>query len=190
MIAPLLRSSRNVDGGEPSLRRGKGILVEHASAVVLLELERRWHETLTEANACLVAAQNSIPLVQTWGGGEVASADGLRFVVPVRTLHAGPNQKYFGYERGVTYYNLISDQFTGLNAVVVPGTFYIACYIQPIVGNSFCARSYCGGRGAYGIPALPGFEPPCPCFYLTIKLCRPEARPTARSVGAPTPNAR
>jgi TnpA family transposase len=80
------------------------------------------NETLTEANACLVAAQNSIPLVQAWGGGEVASADGLRFVVPVRTLHAGPNPKYFGYEHGVTYYNLISDQFTGLNAIVVPGT--------------------------------------------------------------------
>ena len=80
------------------------------------------NETLTEANACLVAEQNRIPLVRQWGGGEVASADGLRFVVPVRTLHAGPNPKYFGYERGVTYYNLVSDQFTGLNAIVVPGT--------------------------------------------------------------------
>lgn len=48
--------------------------------------------------------------------------NGLRFVVPVRTLHAGPNPKYFGYERGVTYYNLISNQFTGLNAIVAPGT--------------------------------------------------------------------
>ena len=46
-------------------------------------------------------------------GGEVASADGIRFVVPVRTLNAGPNPKYFGYEHGVTYYNLISNQFTG-----------------------------------------------------------------------------
>jgi hypothetical protein len=34
----------------------------------------------------------------------------------------GPNPKCFGYERGVTYYNLISDQFTGLNAIVVPST--------------------------------------------------------------------
>lgn len=80
------------------------------------------NETLTETNACLVAGQNRIPLVHQWGGGEVASADGLRFVVPVRTLHAGPNPKYFGYERGVTYYNLVSDQFTGLNTIVVPGT--------------------------------------------------------------------
>lgn len=37
------------------------------------------------------AAQNRITLARTWGGGDVASADGMRFVVPVRTLHAGPN---------------------------------------------------------------------------------------------------
>ena len=79
-------------------------------------------ETLTIANAALVSAQNAVPLARGWGGGEVASADGLRFVVPVRTIHSGPNPRYFGHERGVTWYNLASDQFTGLNAVTVPGT--------------------------------------------------------------------
>ena len=59
---------------------------------------------------------------RAWGGGEVASADGLRFVVPVRTVHAGPNPKYFGIGRGVTYDNLVSDQFTGLHGMTVPGT--------------------------------------------------------------------
>lgn len=72
-------------------------------------------ETLTAANAVLVAAQNAIPLAHSWGGGEVASADGLRFTVPVRTIPAGPNPKYFGRKRGVTWYNLASNQFTGLN---------------------------------------------------------------------------
>jgi TnpA family transposase len=90
-------------------------------------------ETLTEANACLVAAQNRIPLVHTWGGGEVASADGLRFVVPVRTIYAGPNPKYFGYEHGVTYYNLLSNQFTGLNAILVPGTLRDSLYLLAVV---------------------------------------------------------
>src|SRR3954466_3593793 len=37
-------------------------------------------------------------------------------------MHAGPNPRYFGQGRGVTYYNLMSDQFTGLNGIVVPGT--------------------------------------------------------------------
>ena len=79
-------------------------------------------DTLVRSNATLVSAQAIIPLARAWGGGEVASADGLRFVVPVRTIHSGPNPRYFGQERGVTYYNLTSDQFTGLGGIVVPGT--------------------------------------------------------------------
>ena len=86
-------------------------------------------ETLTRANACLVDAQATIDLAQVWGGGDVASADGLRFVVPVRTLNAGPNRKYFNAERGVTYYNFTSDQFTGFHAIVIPGTLRDSMYI-------------------------------------------------------------
>ena len=40
----------------------------------------------------------------------------------MRTVHAGPNPKYFGIGRGVTYDNLVSDQFTGLHGITVPGT--------------------------------------------------------------------
>ncbi len=40
----------------------------------------------------------------------------------MRTILAGPNPKYFGRERGVTYFNVTSDQYTGLNGVAVPGT--------------------------------------------------------------------
>lgn len=79
-------------------------------------------DTLIRANARLVDAQARIPLAQLWGGGEVASADGLRFTVPVRTLNAGPNSKYFGVGRGITYYNFTSDQFTGFHGIVIPGT--------------------------------------------------------------------
>lgn len=39
-------------------------------------------ETIRAANAILVAAQSEVPLANLWGGGEVASADGMRFVVP------------------------------------------------------------------------------------------------------------
>ena len=86
-------------------------------------------ETLARANACLVDAQSTTSLAQMWGGGDVASADGLRFVVPVRTLNAGPNRKYFNAERGVTYYNFTSDQFTGFHAIVIPGTLRDSMYI-------------------------------------------------------------
>jgi TnpA family transposase len=85
-------------------------------------------ETLIRANARLVEAQTHVPLAKVWGGGEVASADGLRFVVPIRTLNAGPNPKYF-VGRGVTYYNFTSDQFTGFHGIVIPGTLRDSLYI-------------------------------------------------------------
>jgi TnpA family transposase len=45
-------------------------------------------ETLTAANVALASVQNAIPLTESWGGGEVASADRLRLVVPARTIHS------------------------------------------------------------------------------------------------------
>lgn len=86
-------------------------------------------ETLVRANARLVNAQSSIALAQSWGGGEVASADGLRFVVPVRTVNAGANSKYFGQGRGITYYNFTSDQFTGFHGLVIPGTLRDSLFV-------------------------------------------------------------
>ena len=90
-------------------------------------------DTLVACNAVLVAAQNRIALARTWGGGDVASADGMRFVVPVRTIHAGPNPKYFNRGRGVTWYNLLSDQRTGLNAITVPGTLRDSLVLLAVV---------------------------------------------------------
>ena len=86
-------------------------------------------ETICRANAHLVEAQSAVLLVREWGGGEVASADGLRFVVPVRTLNAGPNPKYFGVSRGLTYYNFDTDQFTEFHGIVIPGTLRDSLFI-------------------------------------------------------------
>jgi len=79
-------------------------------------------ETITSANARLVDYQTTLPLVAKWGGGEVASADGMRFITPVKTLNSGPNKKYFGSNRGITWYNFVSDQYSGFHGIVVPGT--------------------------------------------------------------------
>lgn len=79
-------------------------------------------ETLTAANVELVKAQSEIELAQLWGGGLLASVDGMRFVVPVRTIHARPNPKYFGRKRGITWLNMLNDQSAGLAAKVVSGT--------------------------------------------------------------------
>jgi TnpA family transposase len=79
-------------------------------------------DTISRANARLVDYQATIALAQAWGGGEVESRDGLRFVVPLRTLNAGPNPKYFGTGRGITLVNYTSDQFSGFKNIVVTGT--------------------------------------------------------------------
>ncbi len=62
------------------------------------------------------------------GGGYVASVDGIRFVVPVRSVNAGPNPRYFGQGRRVTYLNYTSDQFSGLGGLVIPGTIRDSVY--------------------------------------------------------------
>lgn len=86
-------------------------------------------DTLAEANARLVDAQASIPLTEVCGGGELASVDGLRFVVPVRTINAGPNPKYFGRGRGITYLNYVSNKSTGFHSMVVPVTLRDSLFV-------------------------------------------------------------
>jgi TnpA family transposase len=126
LCAVLLAEACNIGLG-PLVRRDVPALTGDRLAWIQQNYIRA--ETLTRANARLVAAQAKIPLAQTWGGGEVASADGLRFVVPVRTVNAGPNSKYFGTGRGITYYNFTSDQFTGFHGIVIPGTLRDSLFI-------------------------------------------------------------
>lgn len=87
-------------------------------------------ETLVKANARLVDYQSTLSLAQKWGGRVVASADGMRFIAPVRTIHSGPNRKYFGSSRGITWYNFISGQYSGFHDVVVPGTLRVSIFVQ------------------------------------------------------------
>ena len=87
-------------GPEPFIRYDNPALRRDRLAWVKQNYVR--DDTLTAANAKLVSAQNRIALAHIWGGGEVASADGMRFVVPIRTVHAGPNPKYLGQLKGVT----------------------------------------------------------------------------------------
>ena len=73
-------------------------------------------------NAVLIDAQAEIGLAQLFGGGLVAAVDGMRFVVPIRSVDARPNPKYFARKRGVTWLNMISDQAIGLTGRVLSGT--------------------------------------------------------------------
>ncbi len=57
-----------------------------------------------------------------WGGGEMASADGMRFVIPVATIHAGYNPRYFGRQRGSTLYTWMADTHASFHQTLIPGT--------------------------------------------------------------------
>ena len=79
-------------------------------------------DTIAAANAALVEAQATVPIVAHWGEGLLASVDGLRFVVPKRTISAGPSPKYYHFKRGITWLNAVNDQVAGIGQMVVPGT--------------------------------------------------------------------
>jgi TnpA family transposase len=89
-------------------------------------------EGIAAASARLVDTQARIGITADWGGGLVASADGMRFVVPVRSLYARPSPLYFGRgkrPRGATWLNVVSDKVMGLGGLVVPGTLRDSLYI-------------------------------------------------------------
>jgi hypothetical protein len=80
-----------VQDGHPALTRGR-----------LAHVDQNYvrADTLRAANSRLVQAQSALGLAQRWGNGLLASVDGMRFVVPVATVNAGANPRYFGQSRG------------------------------------------------------------------------------------------
>ncbi len=126
ICAVLLAEACNI-GLEPLIKHQVPALTRHRLSWVKQNYLRA--ETLVKANAKLVAYQSALSLAGKWGGGEVASADGMRFVTPIRTINAGPNRKYFGSSRGITWYNFVSDQFSGFHGIVVPGTLRDSIFV-------------------------------------------------------------
>ncbi len=126
LCAVLLAEACNI-GLEPLIKHQVPALTRHRLNWVKQNYLRT--ETLVKANAKLVDYQSTLSLAGQWGGGEVASADGMRFVTPVRTINAGPNRKYFGSSRGITWYNFVSDQFSGFHGIVVPGTLRDSIFV-------------------------------------------------------------
>jgi TnpA family transposase len=98
-----------------------------------------WHirdETLIEANQTLVNYHFHLPLSQLWGGGILSSSDGQRFPAkgPIRNARALP--KYFGYQKGVTFYSWTSDQFSQYGFKPVPTTIRDSTYVLDEINNN------------------------------------------------------
>jgi len=91
-------------------------------------------DTHAAANARLVDYQQRIGITELCGG-LVASVDGLRFRVPVQSVHAAPSPRFFGYKRGITWLNAVNDRFAGLGAVIITGTVRDSLYILDTLLN-------------------------------------------------------
>ncbi|MFE1877151.1 transposase [Streptomyces sp. NPDC059496] len=105
----------------PALTRGRLVQVDQGHLRA---------ETISVANGMLIDAQRGIDVVRAWGGGLIASADGVRFTVPVQSLRSGYSPKYFGLRhKGATWLNVVNDQVMGLGGVVVPGTLRDSLFI-------------------------------------------------------------
>ncbi|MDP9843371.1 Tn3 family transposase [Streptosporangium lutulentum] len=114
----------------PVTKAGVAALTQHR----LIGVEKGYFhgEGIAAASARLVDSQARIDITADWGGGLVASADGMRFVVPVRSLYARPSPLYFGRgkrSRGATWLNVVSDKVMGLGGLVVPGTLRDSLFI-------------------------------------------------------------
>lgn len=96
LCAVLMAEACNI-GLEPLIKHNIPALTRHRLSWVKQNYLRA--ETLVSANARLVDFQSTLELAGHWGGGEVASADGMRFVTPVKSVNSGPNRKYFGSGR-------------------------------------------------------------------------------------------
>ncbi|MBP2097340.1 Tn3 family transposase [Enterococcus rivorum] len=86
-------------------------------------------DTLTAASNKIVEAYQKLALPYVWGNGEIASADGIRFTTPKKSIHSGHNPKYFGKGKGITYYNFVSDSYVGFHGIVIPGTIRDSVYL-------------------------------------------------------------
>jgi len=127
VCAVLLAEACNI-GVEPFVQSHVPALTRHRLSWVKQNYVRA--ETLITANARLVDTHSTLPLVGQWGGSDVASADGLRFVTRAKTIHSGPNPKYFPKGgRGITWYNFMSDQFSGFHGIVIPGTLRDSIFV-------------------------------------------------------------
>jgi hypothetical protein len=130
LAALMVARSCNV-GLKPVVKLGDPALGLHR----LIGVEKGYfqHEGMGAASGRLIVKQADIDIArEDWGGGLVASADGLRFVVPVRSLYGRPNPHYFGQSKrskGATWLAVVSDRVMGLGGLLVPGTMRDSLFI-------------------------------------------------------------
>lgn len=87
-------------------------------------------DTLKAANRVLVDYHHRLPLSATWGDGATSSSDGQRFGVQTSSLLASFYPRYFGYyDRAITVYTHVSDQFSAFSTRAISCSPREAIYV-------------------------------------------------------------
>jgi TnpA family transposase len=87
-------------------------------------------ETIRRANAAIVNYHRALDVSQYWGKGQIASSDGQRFGVRGSSLLAAFYPRYFGYyDRAVSVYTHLSDQYSVFNTQVISCAEREALYV-------------------------------------------------------------
>ena len=77
-------------------------------------------ETLIAANRAIVEAHHQLPLSALYGSGHVSSSDAQRFGIRPSSLLASYYPRYYGYyEKAVSIYTHVSDQYAVFNTQVI-----------------------------------------------------------------------
>ena len=87
-------------------------------------------QTLNAANAELIATHRAYPICVVWGDGRRSSSDGQRFGIQKRSLLGSFYPRYFGYyDRAITVYTHISDQYSVFSTLVISCSIREATYV-------------------------------------------------------------
>jgi TnpA family transposase len=99
-------------------------MLQHVSRTCLRD------ETIRCANAALVNYHRALDVRRFWGEGHIASSDGQRFGVRGSSLLAAFYPRYFGYyDRAVSVYTHLSDQYSVFNTQVISCAEREALYV-------------------------------------------------------------
>ena len=79
---------------------------------------RMSNDNLDKAMAEIINCQHKQPYARYWGDGTTSSSDSVRVRTGVETLNVSYNPHY-GFEKGVTMYSAVSDQYSRFGVGVI-----------------------------------------------------------------------
>lgn len=126
ILAVLLAEACNI-GFSPVSKEGAASL--KYDRLVYVDHQYLRIDTLSAANKRIINAHRKLKGALSWGDSQMASADGIRYVTPQKSLYSRSNPRYFGRGRGITFYNFVSDQYIGFHGMVVAGTLRDSLYL-------------------------------------------------------------